>query len=324
MDWTTRGKTVLITGAARGLGAETARRVAARGGNVALVGLEPEELQRVAAQCGRNAAWFECDVTDTDALERAVQGTLDRFGGIDAVMANAGIASGGMVRSTDPAAFERTIEINLLGVWRTVRAALPHVIERQGYVLVIASLAAAVHGPGMAAYSASKAGAEAFGNSLRTEVKHLGVDVGVGYFAFIDTDMVRGGDAHPALGHLREDAGWPLNKTYPLSQAGKAIADGIEKRSRWVVVPGTWGRALLVLRTAIAPLLDRASAETAAEADALFMKDVEERGAEAASGPVGPGGQAARKAAPEIPRGGEAEAAVDGAEAEPEREPAAG
>ena len=108
-------------------------------------------------------------------------------------MANAGIAPGGMVRSTDPAAFERTIEINLLGVWRTVRACLPHVIERQGYVLVIASLAAAVHGPGMAAYSASKAGAEAFADSLRAEVKHLGVDVGVGYFSFIDTDMVRGG-----------------------------------------------------------------------------------------------------------------------------------
>ena len=324
MDWTTRGKTVLITGAARGLGAETARRVAARGGNVALVGLEPEELQRVAAQCGTNAAWFECDVTDTEALQRAIHGTLDRFGGIDVVVANAGIASGGMVRSTDPAAFERTIEINLLGVWRTVRAALPHVIERQGYVFVIASLAAAVHGPGMAAYSASKAGAEAFANSLRTEVKHLGVDVGVGYFAFIDTDMVRGGDAHPALGGFREEAGWPVSKTYPLSQAGKAIADGIEKRSRWVVVPRTWGRALLVLRTAIAPLLDRASAETAAEADARFIEDVEERGAEAASGPVGPGGEAARKAAPEIPRGGEAEAAVDGAEAEPEREPAAG
>src|SRR6187431_3157810 len=188
MDWTTRGKTVFITGAARGLGAETARRVAARGANVALVGLEPEELARVAAQCGSNAAWFECDVTDTDALARAVE----RFGGIDVVMANAGIAPGGMVRSTDPAAFERTIEVNLLGVWRTVRATLPHVIDRQGYVLVIASLAAAIHGPGMAAYSASKAGAEAFANSLRSEVRHLGVDVGVGYFSFIDTDMVRG------------------------------------------------------------------------------------------------------------------------------------
>jgi NAD(P)-dependent dehydrogenase (short-subunit alcohol dehydrogenase family) len=321
MDWTTRGKTVLITGAARGLGAETARRVAARGANVALVGLEPEELERVAAQCGKNAAWFECDVTDTEALERAVQSTIERFGGIDVVMANAGIAPGGMVRSTDPAAFERTIEINLLGVWRTVRATLPHVIDRQGYVLVIASLAAAVHAPGMAAYSASKAGAEAFGDSLRAEVKHLGVDVGVGYFAFIDTDMVRGADAHPALGRFRDEAGWPFNKTYPLSQAGKAIADGIEKRSRWVVVP-PWGRALLVLRTAIAPLLDRAAADPAAEADALFMQDVDERGAEAASGPVGPGGAAARKAAPEIPRGGEAETAAQ-AEVEPEREPAA-
>jgi NAD(P)-dependent dehydrogenase (short-subunit alcohol dehydrogenase family) len=320
-DWTTRGKTVLITGAARGLGAETARRVAARGANVALVGLEPEQLQRVAAQCGTGAAWFECDVTDADALEAAIAGTVERFGGIDVVMANAGIATGGMVRSTDPAAFERTIEINLLGVWRTVRAALPHVVERQGYVLVIASLAAAVHGPGMAAYSASKAGAEAFADSLRVEVKHLGVDVGVGYFSFIDTDMVRGSDAHPALGRFREEAGWPFNKTYPLSSAGRAIADGIEQRLRWVVVP-PWGRALLVLRTALAPLLDRASYDTAAEADAVFMKDVEERGAQAASSPVGPGGAAARKAAPETPRGGEADR-IEGA-AEPEREPAAG
>jgi NAD(P)-dependent dehydrogenase (short-subunit alcohol dehydrogenase family) len=306
MDWTTRGKTVLITGAARGLGAETARRVAARGANVALVGLEPDELQRVAAQCGTNAAWFECDVTDVDALEAAMAGTVERFGGIDVVMANAGIAAGGMVRSTDPAAFERTIEINLLGVWRTVRAALPHVIERQGYVLVIASLAAAVHGPGMAAYSASKAGAEAFADSLRVEVKHLGVDVGVGYFSFIDTDMVRSGDAHPSLGHFREEAGWPFNKTYPLSSAGQGIADGIENRRRWVVVP-PWGRALLVLRTALAPLLDRSARDTAAEADAAFMKDVEERGREAASSPVGPGGAAARRAAPEVPRGGEAD-----------------
>jgi len=327
MDWTTHGKTVFITGAARGLGAETARRVAARGANVALVGLEPEELERVAAQCGQNAAWFECDVTDVEALQRAVEGTIERFGGIDVVMANAGVAPGGMVRSTDPAAFERTIEINLLGVWRTVRAALPHVIDRQGYVLVIASLAAAIHGPGMAAYSASKAGAEAFANSLRTEVKHLGVDVGVGYFHFIDTDMVRGGDEHPALGHFRKEAGWPVSRTYPLSQAGRAIADGIENRRRWVVVPN-WARALLVLRTAIAPLIEKRGADTAAEADALFMKDVEERGAAEASGPVGPGGQAARRAAPETPRGGEADAVAaepePAAEAEPEREPAAG
>src|ERR671916_484467 len=189
MDWSVKGKTVLITGAARGIGAESARRAAAEGANVALLGLEPDELQRVADQCGPNAAAFECDVTDWDALAGAVDAAVQRFGGLDIVMANAGIAPAGMTRSIDPRAWERTVEVNLFGVWRTVRTCLPHVIERRGYVLVVASLAAALHAPGMASYAASKAGAEAFANSLRAEVKHLDVDVGVGYFGFIDTDM---------------------------------------------------------------------------------------------------------------------------------------
>jgi NAD(P)-dependent dehydrogenase (short-subunit alcohol dehydrogenase family) len=294
MTWDLRGKTAFITGAARGIGAETARRAAAAGANVALVGLEPEELERVAAQCGSNAAAFECDVTDWQALERAVEGAVERFGGIDVVMANAGIAPAGMVRSVDPGAFERTVEVNLLGVWRTVRTCLPQVIERKGYVLVTASLAAALHAPGMAAYAAAKAGAEAFADSLRVEVKHLGVDVGVAYFGFIDTDMVRATDAHPSLGPLRTNGTGPLGKTYPLSQVGKAVLEGMEKRSRWVVVP-RWSRALLVLRTAIAPLFDKAAFEPAAEADRLFQQDVDNRGVEAASAPMGPGGDAARQ-----------------------------
>jgi NAD(P)-dependent dehydrogenase (short-subunit alcohol dehydrogenase family) len=292
MDWTTRGKTVFITGGARGLGAETARRVAARGANVALVGLEPEELARIAAQCGSNAAWFECDVTDWDALAAAVDGTVERFGGIDVVMANAGIAPGGMVRSIDPAAFERTLEINLMGVWRTVRSCLPHVVERKGYVLVTASLAAAIHGPGMAAYSAAKAGAEAFADSLRVEVKRLGVDVGVAYFAFIDTDLVRATDSHPVFGSLRQEALGPFGKTYPVSAVGKAVAEGMERRRRWIVVPG-WARAMIALRTLIQPLTDRGGFDRAAEVDQRFLEDVENRGAEAASAPMGPGGEAA-------------------------------
>jgi NAD(P)-dependent dehydrogenase (short-subunit alcohol dehydrogenase family) len=292
MAWNVRGRTVLITGAARGIGAESARRLASRGANVSLVGLEPGELQRVEGQCGAAACCFEADVTDWNALEGAVEGTLERFGSIDAVIANAGIGPVGTVRLTDPAAFERTIEVNLLGTWRTVRACLPHVIERHGYILVIASLAAALHGPGMAAYSASKAGAEAFADSLRVELKRLGVDVGVGYFWFIDTDLVRAGDAHPTLGGLRQEAPGAFAKTYPLSDVGEAIVDGIERRRRWVVVP-RWGRATLVLRTALAPLIDRASYDRAAEAEALFQQDVEARGAEAASAPLGPGGEAA-------------------------------
>ncbi|HEY6778152.1 MAG TPA: SDR family oxidoreductase [Thermoleophilaceae bacterium] len=292
MDWSVRGRTVLITGAARGIGAESARRLASRGANVSLVGLEPDELRRVAEQCGAGAAWFEADVTDWEALERAVEGTVERYGGIDAVIANAGIGPVGMVRSTDPAAFERTIEINLLGVWRTVRSCLPHVIERRGYVLVIASLAAAVHAPGMAAYAASKAGVEAFSDSLRMEVKHLDVDVGVAYLSFIDTDLVRAAEAHPAMGDWR--APGPFGKSYPVSAVGDAIADGVEHRRRWIVVP-RWAKATLVLRTALAPLLDRVSLGPAAEADALFQQDIAARGVETASAPLGPGGEAARE-----------------------------
>jgi NAD(P)-dependent dehydrogenase (short-subunit alcohol dehydrogenase family) len=297
MDWSVKGKTVFITGAARGIGAESARRLAARGANVALAGLEPDELERVAAQCGTNAAWFECDVTDWAALEKAVEGAVERFGGIDVVMANAGVAGAGMTRSVDPQAFERTLEINLLGVWRTVRTCLPHVIERQGYVLVIASLAAALHGPGMAAYAASKAGAEAFADSLRTEVKHLGVDVGVGYFGFIDTDLVRGGDAHPTLGGMRKEIRGPIGRTYPVSAVGQAVADGVEERRRWVVVPG-WLRPVLMLRMVLGPVLERLSLTSAAEGDRLFQQDVDTRGAEAASAHVGAGGEAVREREP--------------------------
>lgn len=294
MTWSLSGRTALITGAARGIGAESARRLAARGANVSLVGLEPEELERVAAEIGDNAVWFEADVTDPDALQAAVDGTIDRFGGIDVVMANAGIAPAGMARSIDPAAFERTIEINLLGVWRTVRACLPQVIERQGYVLIVASLAAAVHGPGFTAYAAAKAGAEAFGDGLRTEVRHLGVDVGVGYFSWIDTEMVAGADRHPAIGFARANLPGPFGKTYPVSAAGEAVAEGVERRRRWVVVPG-WARLLLMLRGVLGPVFDRGGHRDVVEADERFMRDVEERGVEAASAPVGAGGAAARE-----------------------------
>jgi len=287
------GRTVLITGAARGIGAECARRLSAQGARVALVGLEAEELERVAAQCGGEAAWFDADVTDREQLSAAVEGAVERFGGIDVAMANAGIGGGGPVRHTDPDAFERVIEVNLLGVYRTVHACLPYVIQRRGYVLVVASLAAVVHGPGMASYTASKAGAEAFADSLRSEVKYLGVDVGVGYFSWIDTDLVRGADAHPAYGGLRAKLPGFAAKTYPVSAVGDAVLDGIARRRRAVVVPG-WVRGAIALRGVLPFLTDRQSVETAPEMDAAFERDVAERGVEA-SRPVGAGGKAASR-----------------------------
>src|SRR3712207_3763824 len=151
-----RGRTVLVTGAARGIGAETARRLHGKGANVVLCGLEPGELEARAAELGDRAAWFEADVTDLAAMERVAEQAAGRFGGIDVVVANAGVAPHGTVASVDPAAFARTIEVNLLGVFRTVRATLPHVTARRGYVLIISSASALVHTPLMSAYTASK------------------------------------------------------------------------------------------------------------------------------------------------------------------------
>jgi NAD(P)-dependent dehydrogenase (short-subunit alcohol dehydrogenase family) len=288
-SWPVSGKTVLITGAARGIGAESARQLAARGARLSLVGLEPELLEQVAAECG-NAAWFECDVTDRDALQGAVEGTVDRFGGIDVVMANAGIGAAGTVRTMDVDAWERVIEVNLLGVFRTVRACLPHVIERRGYVLPVASIAAAVHTPGMSAYAASKAAVEALGNSLRAEVAHLGVRVGVAYFSWIDTDMVRGADEMPASKFMRAKLRGPAAKTYPVSAAGRAVADGIEQRARRVIVPRQF-RTLLLARMAVARLTESQSRKDVPEFVRLMEAETEQRGTEA-SRPVGAGGAA--------------------------------
>ncbi len=292
-SWQLPGRTVLITGAARGIGAESARRLAAKGMKVSLVGLEPDELAKVAAECGPDAVWFEADVTDRDQLQAAVDGTVEQLGGIDAVIANAGIAIGGPTRLADPEAFERVIEINLLGVYRTVHACLPQIVERRGYVLIVASMAAIFHAPGMAAYSASKAGVEAFGDSLRGELAHHGARVGVGYFSWIDTEMVRGADRHPALGSMRSKLPAPVRKTYPVSDVGDVVVDGFERRSRWIGVPKGQVRLALRLRGFLSGLTDRGARDGYPEMEAAFKSDIAARGVEAASQPSGTGGAAA-------------------------------
>lgn len=284
------GKVVLITGAARGIGAGVARRLASQGAKVALVGLEHEELAKVAAECGKDASAWDADVTSWDQLETAVNGVAERYGRIDVVMANAGIAAAGFIRTIDPAAFEKVIDVDLLGVWRTVRTALPHLIDSRGYCLVVSSMAAVVHLPGNAPYNAAKAAAEAFGNTLRAEVRHFKVDVGVAHPTWISTDMVNSADEHPVFGPLRTGSLGPLGKTYPLSVAVDAFADGIARRARTIHVPKGLLAAKLV-RALIPPVLERAGARFIPQADRAAEADVKQRGAEA-SEPVGPGGRA--------------------------------
>jgi NAD(P)-dependent dehydrogenase (short-subunit alcohol dehydrogenase family) len=230
------GKAILITGAARGIGEHTARALAARGARLALVGLEPERLETLAGELG--AVWFEADVTDQAAVERAVAGAAEALGGIDVVLANAGVANNNTVAVSPPEVVVRTIEVNLIGVVRTVSAALPHVIDRRGYVCIVASAASFTVLPGMAAYCASKAGVEAFGNALRLEVAHKGVKVGTVHPSWIDTDLVRDQKAESAtfsamLGRLP----WPMGETTSVDECVAAIVDGIARRRRKVFVP---------------------------------------------------------------------------------------
>jgi NAD(P)-dependent dehydrogenase (short-subunit alcohol dehydrogenase family) len=281
------GKRILITGAARGIGAGVACALARRGARIALVGLEPGLLREVAGGCGPDSEIFEADVTDRAALEDAVQAAAAHLGGLDVVIANAGVAAIGTVRTIDPDAFERIIDVNLIGVWRTVRAALPHLIASRGYVLSIASLAAIAHAPTMASYAASKAGVEAFSNSLRIELEPSGVDVGVAYFSWIDTDIVRGPEAHPAFSFFRSKLKGPMGKTYPLEDAVDALVAGVERRARTVVAPG-WIRALLALRSIVPLVNERDSRAWAPEMVRIAEDEVQRLGAEEASIPEGP------------------------------------
>jgi len=242
-------KVVLITGAARGIGAETARRLAAKGARLSLVGLEPDRLAALAGELGERAVWFEADVTDQASMEAAVQGTLGAFGAIDVVLANAGIANNGTVAVSPADAIARTIEVNLLGVVHTVCATLPHVTERRGYVALVSSTAAFTMMPGMAAYAASKAGVEQFANCLRLEVAHKGVAVGSIHPGWIDTDLVR--DQRTDLktfDEAFERFPWPMNATITVQECADAIVDGIERRRSRVYVPRAIG-ALQALRT---------------------------------------------------------------------------
>ncbi|MFD6533735.1 SDR family oxidoreductase [Streptomyces sp. NPDC060184] len=228
------GQVVVVTGAARGVGELLARKLSARGATLALVGLEPEELKRVSERLyGESAHWY-ADVTDHEAMEQVAQEVKARFGKVDVVVANAGVATGGPFVGSDPVAWRRVIEVNLIGGAVTGRAFLPVLMESRGYFLQIASLAAMTPAPMMSAYCASKSGVEAFAHSLRAEVGYRGVRVGVGYLSWTDTDMVRGADQDEVMRELRGRLPWPANRTYPLGPAVDRLVAGIERRSSHV------------------------------------------------------------------------------------------
>jgi NAD(P)-dependent dehydrogenase (short-subunit alcohol dehydrogenase family) len=259
---TLRGARVLITGAARGIGALTAKRLHERGARVALLGLEPELLEAVAAECG-DAPWFECDVADRDRVDRAVAAAVETLGGLDVAIANAGIGAQMPLVGGDPAVWDAHVAVNLNGTYNLIRAAGPHVSHPGGYFLVTASLAAAVHLPLMAAYCATKAAVESLGDSLRMELAPSGAKAGVAYYAELDTDMTSRGFATKAAarmpiggGHRRRSRWSRRLPVAPVGPAIDAIERGILRRSRRIVSP-RWVAAALPFRMVVQRLAEQ-------------------------------------------------------------------
>jgi len=283
MAYNLDGRVALITGGASGIGAELARQLAARGMRIGLIDLDAGRLEGIVP----GAQTAVADVRDAEALTGAIDDLAGRLGGIDVAVANAGIATGGPMRLIDPGTFEDTIDVNLLGVWRTTRAALPHVLARRGHLLLIASAAAVLPTAGLGAYSAAKAGVEALARSLRVELRPHGVSVGVGYYLFLNTPMVRAGEASPVFRDSKSRMPSPLARTWPLEPAIARTVASIEKRSRAVAHP-PFLRAIMALRGLLdSPLTDRAMVGGMPRMEQAFAAEAERIGADAAGRGVG-------------------------------------
>jgi NAD(P)-dependent dehydrogenase (short-subunit alcohol dehydrogenase family) len=280
------GRTVFITGAARGIGAAAAERLYRKGANVALVGLEPERLEQNAARLGERAIALEADVTDLQALEGAVDATVERFGGIDVAIANAGIAFVGALATTPVEQVERTLAVNLLGVWRTDRAVIDQITKRRGYLLNISSLSAVAHAPLMGPYTCAKAGVEALTDALRMESAPSGARVGCAYFGFIDTDLVRASYSQPSAELMNANTPAFLRGPAPLPKAIDAIERGIERRAARVWHP-RWVGATIAMRGILQPLIERrVLADEAQLSEALRLAEPNAGGAAAEQDPL--------------------------------------
>ena len=261
------GKVALITGGANGIGAEVARQLHDRGARVVLTDVDEGLLKEVAARIGEDRVLtVVADVRDLSAMQNAVDKGIERFGGIDIVVANAGIGTYGSVLQVDPEAFRTLIDVNVVGVFHTVRATLPSVINRRGYVLIVSSVAAYLALPGLAPYNAAKAGVEHFANALRLEVARLGVDVGSAHMSWIDTPLVRESKADlSTVGEMLASLPGPLAKTTSVEKCGDAFVKGIEARKRRINCPG-WVEVLRWIRPLLATrMVEAQAAKTASE-----------------------------------------------------------
>jgi NAD(P)-dependent dehydrogenase (short-subunit alcohol dehydrogenase family) len=263
-------RTVAITGAAGGLGADLAKALRARGARIALLDLNPDAVCELADHLGGDgvARGWRADVRDLDNLDQVMTEVAAHFERLDVVVAGAGLGSAiGPITGMTHEEWERTIDVNLNGVWRTFKAALPHVAYQRGHLLAVASMASFIHSPLHAPYSASKAGVLALCNSLRPELRQFGVTVGSAHPSFFRSLMVDEVLDDPVARSVWHDFGG-LFKLVPREVVVQAIVKGIERRAEQIVVPKRFAV------TAKAPGLFRPSVERFIFSDSRVMQAI--------------------------------------------------
>ncbi|MGV9827794.1 SDR family oxidoreductase [Gordonia sp. NPDC003429] len=233
------GKVALITGAASGIGRATALKLAAADVRLVLLDLDDAGLNSLVESIGTDSVVAAtADVTSFEEVRLAVQAGVTRFGGIDLVLANAGIGWFGSLRHLDPEVFARVIDVNVIGVFNTIRASIEPVIERRGYVLIVSSTAAYAPAAGMGPYSAGKAAVENLASVLAAEVGPMGVDVGSAHPLWVDTPMVREAKSEfPTFADLIATLPGPMRAEITAADCADAFVRGMANRSRRVHVP---------------------------------------------------------------------------------------
>ena len=233
-----RDKTVIVTGASRGIGAAVAIAAAAKGARVGLIARSAGDLDAVRARVGDRGASAVADVGDAVALSAAIDALEGELGPVDVLVANAGIGAYGPFVDIESDEVDRLVKVNVLGTIYAIRAVLPGMIaRRRGHIVTMGSIAGRIGSPFEALYSATKFAGVGLTEALATEVEPYGIGVSI----------VNPGPVETNFGEAR---GHPYDRRRPKPVSAEVVAnavvDAVERAKPEVYVPRSFGAAVAI------------------------------------------------------------------------------
>ena len=232
------GKIALVTGGARGIGAATVEKLLAAGASVAVVDRDIPEHTLTSER----VLLLSADVTDYEAMVECVRRTVEKFGALDIVIANAGIPPPpSTIRTIDRNVFDTVMAVNFGGVLNTVRACADDIVAGGGHIMLVSSCAAFTPGMGGAPYMVSKAAVEQLGRALRIELAAVGATAGLAYYGVVDTELARGTlDENPLGVRIGKLLPWPLNRRLSSDRAAELLVRSVCARRARLIAPAVW------------------------------------------------------------------------------------